>query len=242
MLGDLLAGVGEVPATPEPLRARLPSLFADTGEFVHEALREVYRAARRRRSASATTDAMLALTAPDDLIQRLSDLPRSYLAAQRVNDDLRLRLTFDKAARAAAPRRGAQERHHHLAASRLRHRHPPARRVAGRQGPDPPRATRGARPRLHCGRDPVFLVQGVLCDAHGRPVVVEYLAVDGLPDETDGSVQWTDALAAAGVGPSMPNPGLAAPLDELQAPATRRARRRPSRLPLADVASPELSR
>src|SRR5690606_7022484 len=97
VLADLLAGVGEVPTTVEPARARVPSLFASTEAFVHEALRELYQSPEDEIGLSRE-DEVFALTAPDDLVQRLTDLPRSYLADHQVDGELRLRLTFDRAA------------------------------------------------------------------------------------------------------------------------------------------------
>jgi hypothetical protein len=62
---------------------------------------------------------------------------------------------------------------------------------------------------------PVFLIQAVLCDALGRPTIVHWLAVTGPPDQP--SVRPMDeVLAEAGVVPTMPNPGFAPPLREIQ--------------------------
>jgi len=212
VLADLLAGVGEVPATVEPARARVPSLFASTEAFVHEALRELYQSPEDEIEFRRE-DEVFALTAPDDLVQRLTDLPRSYLADHQVNGELRLRLTFDRAAAQRSLDEARQQRKTSWPrVGFVSDIHPLVDWLVDRLLI---RLGRQEAPVLAAAvNEPVFLIQGVLADAEGRPVVVRYLAVDGLP-ATPRVRPMEPVLVEAKVGPDMPNPMLP-PADDLQ--------------------------
>jgi len=209
VLGDLLASVGEHPVIAEPPRAKVPTLFASTEAFVLEALRELYDDHPEDAIGLRQEEQMLALTAPDDLIQRLSDLPRSYLADHLVDGELRLRLTFD---------RSTAQRHLDEARKEKKTIWP---RVGFVSDIHPLVDWLVDRVLIRLGRqeapvleaevaEPVFLVQGVLADDQGRPVAVRYLAVDGLKDRPTVR-PMEQVLEAAKVGPQMANRGL--PLD-----------------------------
>ncbi|GIG60580.1 helicase [Longispora fulva] len=213
VLLDLLGAVGDSSGEPDPAHAEVLSLFGSTEEFLLEALREVYGSAEdelgMRREGT-----MIALNAPADLEQRLSDLPRSYLAAQRANGTLRLKVTAD--------RELAKRKLHEALKSDttiwpdvayLSDIHPLVDwlvdKVLVRLG-------RQQAPVLTAAvSEPVFLVQGIYCNRLGQPTVVEWMAISGLPG--DPVVRPLGrALEEAGVGPKMPNPNAVVALDDLQ--------------------------
>ncbi len=213
VLSDLLGEIASTPHQEAPARTLVPSLFAATGDFVDEALREVY-ASPEDDVELAREDQLLALTAPDDLVHRLADLPRSYLAAQRVNGRVRMRLTFDKPAAQrsldAARRSDTTIWPQVHFVSEI---HPVVEwlvdKVLVRLG-------RQEAPVLIADVDaPVVLIQSVRCDAAGHPIDVRWLAVSDVEGRTRVE-PMTDVLAAAGVGPAMANPGTAPPLAQLQ--------------------------
>ncbi|KWX01083.1 Helicase domain-containing protein [Carbonactinospora thermoautotrophica] len=212
VLAALLAGVGVQPQQPEPERVELPTLFASTEEFVDEALREVYGspedALQLRRE-----DGVVIFTPPSDLRHRLSVLPASYLVEQRANE--RLRVTFD--------RRLAQERLDRAResdktiwpdVSYLSDLHPVVEwlvdKVLVRLG-------RQQAPVIKANVDgPVFLVQGIYSNAFGRPTIVKWMAVRGLPHAEDVDDRMSEVLVQAGVGPDLINPGPPTDLAALQ--------------------------
>ncbi len=213
VLADLLGGVGETHVAAQPARARVPTLFASTERFVDEALREVFDSPEDAL-ALRREEGMIAFDAPADLERRMSDLPRSYLADQRVDGRLRLKLTFD---RELARRRLEQAR-----ASRktswpdiayVSDIHPVVDwlvdKVLVRLG-------RQQAPVLLADvPGPVFLVQGVYCNQLGQPTVVEWMAVGGLPGAS-AVEPLADVLARAGVNPAMTNPASGVDLGRLQ--------------------------
>jgi ERCC4-related helicase len=96
LLDELLGPVGDRPDAP-PAQVEVPSLFASTEDFLDEALHEVFTRPTEELDL-VRNDHGLSLDAPDDLRQRLSDLPRSYLDTLRTGAGrrLRLHLTFDR--------------------------------------------------------------------------------------------------------------------------------------------------
>ncbi|MCO8271801.1 DEAD/DEAH box helicase [Actinoplanes sp. TRM 88003] len=214
VLADLMAGVGETSAVADVPVARVPKLFASTSEFVEAALRELYDnrpedAIDLRREKELTT-----FLAPDDLVYRLSDLPKSYLQAHREGDKLRLKVTFD---RKLAQRKLDEARQAKTSSwpgiAFLSDVHPMidwlVDKVLMRLG-------RQQAPVLTADvPGPVFLVQGVYANKLGQPTVVEWMAVSGLPGL--GTVRPMDeVLAGAGVGPKMVNRAESVPLQPLQ--------------------------
>ncbi len=215
VLNELMAAVGEAPAMAEVPRATVPQLFATTSAFVDAALRELYDDKPEDALDLHREDGLLSLRAPDDLLHRLSDLPKSYLKSQEEGEHLRLKVTFD---RGLAQRKLDEARKSKTTIwpeiAYLSDIHPMidwlVDKVLIRLG-------RQQAPVLIADVDaPVFLVQGVYCNRLGQPTVVEWMAVSGLPNKpvvTD----MAEALRAAGVGPTMANPATAVALDTLQA-------------------------
>jgi ERCC4-related helicase len=213
VLLDLLDGAGG-PAAPEVARARVPHLFASTNEFVDAALNELYDDRPDDALGLRREDGLLSFHAPDDLVRRLADLPRSYLKAHEDGDQLRLKVTFD---RALAQRKLDEARRSKTTVwpdiAFLSDVHPVidwlVDKVLGRLGKQEALVLTTRVP------SPVFLVQGVYCNRLGRPTVVEWMAVSGLPDRPVVG-EMDVALAAAGVGPEMVNREEPAALDVLQ--------------------------
>jgi hypothetical protein len=214
-LADLLTGVGTSPVDAEPARVVLPSLFASTEVFVTEALREVFDDAPEDAVGLRREEGLLALDAPDDLEQRMSDLPRSYLAAHRGDGErLRLKLTFD---RALAQRKLEEARRSKTTVwpdiGYVSDIHPVVDWLIDKLLV---RLGRQQAPVLSADvAVPVFLVQGVYCNQLGQPTVVEWMAVSGLPGQAHVG-RMDEALRAAGVGPAMTNRAVTADLDRLQ--------------------------
>ena len=215
-LADLLGGVGDQPDNDRRNAPTVPRLFASTEQFA--------RAALTSAASGLHVDddgELLAFAPPDDLIQRLSVLPPSYLtpAQGRRADEGDLQ----QAARAAQARRGPRDQDA-VAGDRLPLRPAPDDRLADRQGaaPRPPPAGPGADRQ---GHEPAFLIQGVYSNALGQPTVVEWMAVTGLP----GSPRVGDMTERSAPGRRRPPHG--------QHPPVRRHRRsrswcpQPSRRP-----------
>ncbi|CAO5165686.1 Helicase [Frankia sp. AiPs1] len=215
-------------ADPQPQRFTPPRLFHDVAAFVDEALSEVYdgRADTAIGLQRGLADARgpdglrratyFALTAPEDLEARLTDLPRTYLSRFRdQGGQLRLQLTVDQSeaeASLAASRAGRETLW--PAKGFLTDIHPVVDWLVDKVLV---RLDRQQAPVLTVQVDePTFLVQGVYCNAFGQPTVVEWMALTGLA----GPVRFHpmhEALTAAGVGPGMTNVQAALDLAPLQA-------------------------
>lgn len=203
VLSDLVAGVGEVPATVEPPRADVPKLFPSTGDFVDAALRELFHDRPEDAIDLHREDGLLSFRAPDDLVRRLSNLPKSYLKTHEEGDHLRLKVTLD---RELAQRKLDEAKRSKTTnwpeIAYLSDVHPMVdwlvdkvlMKLGRQQAPVITAAVAG----------PVFLVQGVYCNRLGQPTVVEWMAVSGLPD-TPTVGRMDEVLVAAGVGPGMVN-------------------------------------
>ncbi|GAB3971574.1 hypothetical protein GCM10027615_30630 [Plantactinospora veratri] len=207
--------MGEAPVGAEPKRVQVPRLFAATSDFVDTALAELYDDRPDDRIGLRREDELMSFLAPADLVQRLGDLPRSYLRAHAEGEDLRLKVTFD---RRLAQRKLDEARESTKPAwpeiAFLSDVHPMVEwlvdKVLARLGRQQALVLTAAVP------DPVFLVQGVYCNRLGQPTVVEWMAVSGLPDAPRVG-PMVDALTDAKVGPQLANPGRRIPLDRLQA-------------------------
>ncbi len=200
VLGDLMGGFSDTATTTEVPIAQVPKLFTSTSEFAEAALRELYDdrpedAIDLRREEELTT-----FLAPDDLIYRLSDLPKSYLQAHREGDRLRLKVTFD---RKLAQRKLDEARQAKTTSwpeiAFLSDVHPMIDwlidKVLIRLG-------RQQAPVLTADVDqPTFLIQGVYANRLGQPTIVKWMAVSG----TTVVEPMDQVLAAAGVGPKMVN-------------------------------------
>ncbi|BAL91245.1 putative DEAD/DEAH box helicase [Actinoplanes missouriensis 431] len=214
VLADLMAGVSETPAAADVPIAHVPRLFASTEEFADAALRELYDDRPEDAIDLRREEELLTFLAPDDLVYRLSDLPKSYLQAHREGDRLRLKVTFD---RKLAQRKLDEARQAKTTSwpdiAFLSDVHPMIDwlidKVLIRLG-------RQQAPVLTANvDDPVFLVQGVYANKLGQPTVVEWMAVTGLPGEATVT-KMDDVLEAAGVGPQMVNRAEKVDLETLQ--------------------------
>lgn len=214
-LAGLLGQVGAVPEHPEVPRAVVPTVFGSTADYFDEALRQIcHPNPEDQLSLRRDDDGTIAFEPPRDLLYRLKSLPKSYLDEQRIlpskTEPGRMRVTFSKK----------------LAATRLK----AARDSSKSQWPNISYVTdvhpvldwltdkvlveigRHQAPVLAATVDgPVFLVQGIYSNTLGRPTVVEWMAVTGLPDNPATLPLTADLLERYGVGPSMP--GRATPRD-----------------------------
>lgn len=203
VLADLLADVGTLGDGPDAERVRVPSLFGSTSDFVDEAFQELYRDPEIELDL-AREDGMIAFNAPPDLEQRLSDLPASYLAAQRVDGAVRLKLTFDgDLAQRKLDETLQKKQTSWPDLSYVSEIHPLLDWLADKMLV---RLGRKEAPVVLANVDePVFLVQGVYCNQLGQPTVVQWMAVRGLPS-SPVIEPFEQALHKAGVKPGMANP------------------------------------
>ncbi|HMR95238.1 MAG TPA: DEAD/DEAH box helicase [Microthrixaceae bacterium] len=197
----LTGGTG---SDPVPERTP-PSLFDSTFDFVDEALSI---AVDDPSSLDIRTDpsdpTFRSFLTPPDLARRLAALPQSYLAEQGLTE--RIRLTADR----------------DVAQQRL----DVARSSTDSQWPDIAylsplhpvidwlvdkllvKVGRNQAPVLHARVSaPTFCVQGLWSNGQGRPQLVEWLTVTPVPGAEPVVGDLFEQLTAAGVGPSMPNPG-----------------------------------
>jgi ERCC4-related helicase len=194
-LAGLLNGVGDRPANPEPLRAKVPKLFKDTEIFAREAL------------SFACPDLhidddgeMLAFAPPEDLISRLRALPSSYLKRHNVAE--RMKVTFSRHLAQRKLEEARDTKNLWPDIGYLSDLHPMIEWLTDKVLL---RVVRQQAPVLIANvSKPVYLIQGVYSNALGQPTVVEWMAVTGLPDDPRIS-EMTTALTEAGVGPGMVN-------------------------------------
>lgn len=236
-LAGLLGQVGAVPEHPEVPRANVLSLFASTADYFEAALRQVSRPnPEDLLCLRRDDDGTIAFEPPADLLYRLRSLPRSYLDEQRIlptrGEPGRIRITFSRT----------------LAEARLR----AALDTSTSQWPNVSYVTdvhpvldwltdkvlveigRQQAPVLAATVDrPVFLLQGIVSNALGRPTVVEWMAVTGLPDIPRTATLTQQLLTSYGLGPSMPGrstprdlPGLTALVPHAVAEARRHLKER----------------
>ena len=228
--GDPLAALFSQPSglpehRPVP-KAEVPSLFdGDTEAFVRAALAEVYD--ERPHDALDLSEhthtglggepapyLSLATAKAPDLLHRLDLLPPDYLRERKLKE--RLMVTFDRglgqhSLNEARGKSGSSW----PAIGYLTDIHPLVEWLVdkvlvqlGRQ-----QAPVLLTPSLP---GPTFLVQGIYSNKLGRPTVVEWMAVRGLPDAPE-VVPMPRALEEAGVGPDMANPAPPRDLPALQA-------------------------
>jgi superfamily II DNA or RNA helicase len=181
-----------------------PRLFDSDEAFLDEALREVYEDPDRELEIRRSPEhRLLSLVPPEDLRRRLEVLPQSYLAEQKVLE--RLRLTAD--------REVALERLR-LARERSRSLWPDVLYLSS-QHPVLDWATDKVLARL--GRNealvlvaevasPTFLILGMYSNKRGQPTIVEWMAIDRLPDYPHVR-PLEPVLREARVGAAMANPG-----------------------------------
>ncbi|MGH3311588.1 MAG: C-terminal helicase domain-containing protein, partial [Streptomyces sp.] len=238
MLGKLMGNVGAKKPKDDVPRATVPSLFGTVGsttatsDYFDEALRQVCHpvspdiALKLRREKDGT----IAFQPPSDLLHRLKALPKTYLTEQQIlptaQREGRIRLTFDKslaAKRLKAAREDSKSQWPNVGYVSDVHpvldwvtdkalaalRHDEAFVLAF--DPDAVRAD-AIDPELSAALDgPVYLLQGSYSNKAGRPTVVEWMAVVGLPDAPRVHRVDDAFLAACRVGPTMP--GRAVPVN-----------------------------
>ncbi|MEO3822752.1 DEAD/DEAH box helicase [Actinomadura sp. B10D3] len=214
-LSGLLGQVGAVPEHPDVARAPELRLFRSTADYFDEALRQICRPnPEDMLSLRRDDDGTIAFEPPGDLLYRLKALPKSYLDEQHIlprkAEPGRMRITFSKT----------------LAGKRLT----AARETSKSQWPNVSYVTdvhpvldwltdkvlveigRHQAPVLAATVDsPTYLVQGIHSNALGKPTIVKWLAVSGLPDDPRVEQLTTALLERFGVGPAMP--GRATPQD-----------------------------
>ncbi|WP_433615370.1 SNF2-related protein [Dactylosporangium sp. CA-139114] len=214
-LAGLLGQVNTTHDHPDVPTAKVLSLFGSTEDYFEEALRQVCRPnPEDQLSLRRDDDGTIAFEPPPDLLYRLRSLPKSYLDEQRImphgTEPARMRITFSK----------------RLADARLK----AARETSKSQWPNISYVTdvhpvldwltdkvlveigRHQAPVLAATVDrPVFLLQGIYSNALGRPTVVEWMAVTGLPADPDTVTLTPDLLQQYGLGPRMP--GRSVPRD-----------------------------
>jgi ERCC4-related helicase len=194
-LADLLGGVGDQPADLAPERARIPRLFASTEQFARAAITEA------APGLDVYDDGqLLAFTPPDDLIQRLSVLPASYLRMHKVDE--RMRVTFDKRLAQRKLDEARQTKTLWPDIGYLCDQHPLIEWLTDKVLLSVPRQQ--APVLLAKVTEPAFLIEGVYSNTFGQPTVVEWMAVTGLP-VAPHIADMADALTAAGVGPGLVN-------------------------------------
>ncbi|MER6843518.1 DEAD/DEAH box helicase [Streptomyces platensis] len=214
-LTGILGQVGAVHEHPEVARAEVPTLFASTADYFEEALRQVCRPnPEDMLSLRRDKDGTIAFEPPADLLYRLKALPKSYLNEQQIlpskDEPARMRVTFSK----------------QLAVKRLN----AARETTESQWPNVSYVTdvhpvldwltdkvlveigRHKAPVLAAAvTTPTYLVQGIYSNALGKPTVVEWMAVFGLPDNPDVEPLTPELLERYGIRPDMT--GRATPRD-----------------------------
>jgi superfamily II DNA or RNA helicase len=201
-----------------------PSLFGSDEAFLDEALREAFDDPEAELDIRREPEhRLVSFVPPRDLARRLEVLPQGYLAEQKVLE--RLRLTADRDVAEEMLRR-ARESSDSLwpEVLYLSGQHPVIEwlvdKVLVRLG-------RNEAPVIVADvRSPVFLLQGVYSNRRGQPTVVEWMAVDRLPDHPHVRPLLA-ALQEAAVGPRLGNTGRAPDLPELQqlvVPAVRAGR------------------
>jgi ERCC4-related helicase len=207
-LAGLLGQVGAVPKHPEVRRAVVPTLFGSRADYFDEALRQICRPnPEDQLSLRRDDDGTIAFEPPRDLLYRLKSLPKSYLDEQRIlpgkTEPARMRITFSKKladARLKAARDSSKSQWPNV--SYITDVHPVLDWLTDKVLVE---IGRHQAPVLAAAVErPVFLVQGIYSNALGRPTIVEWMAVTGLPGNPRTEPLNAPLLERYGVGPSMP--------------------------------------
>ncbi|MFC5751068.1 DEAD/DEAH box helicase [Actinomadura rugatobispora] len=210
-LADLMGSMEQNTQEPPP-SAPDPKLFESTEAFVREALRTVVPGLRIDDDGE-----LLAFEPPPDLIQRMSALPASYLRRHKVHE--RMKVTFN---RALAQRKLDEARRTKTMwpdIAYLSDLHPMVEWLVDKVQVQ---LVRQQAPVITAQVDePAFLLQGIYSNALGQPLVVEWMAIDGLP-HCPRVRDMFEVLAEAGVGPQMINTLRPPDLDRLR-PLVRNA-------------------
>jgi ERCC4-related helicase len=204
VLGDLLGTIGAAAEHTQVLRAQVPKLFKDTSQYFDAALTTVVDHAELDVLEGGGT---ISLRPPADLRYRLRALPDSYLkekhllSADEDNKDARMVLTFDKTVAQASLEAALDAADTQWpTVSFLTDIHPVLDWVTDKVLV---RLGRHEAFVLHAKvAEPVFLLQGTYTNRLGRPTVVEWMAVTGLPGRPRVE-PMQQILEAAGVGYEM---------------------------------------
>ncbi|MET9994207.1 DEAD/DEAH box helicase [Streptomyces mutabilis] len=224
LLRKMMGNIGSRSAQDDVASATVPSVFRSTSAYFEEALRQICPTGPDNElKLRHEDDGTIAFEPPADLQYRFKALPKSYLTEQHIlptgKAPGRLRITFDKGLgekRLKAARESSKTQWPNVsyvsdvhpvldwvtdkALASLRHdeafvlAHRPDAAAAAKLDPRLPEELSG----------PVCLVQGIHSNAVGRPTVVEWMAVVGLPDAPRVVRMDAAFLAACGVGPKMP--------------------------------------
>lgn len=236
-MAGLMGNVGADPGIAPVSVATVPTLFASTAAYFEEALRQICPTSPENDLAVRwEDDGTIAFEPPTDLQYRLRALPRSYLTEQGImpgrTEPGRLRITFSKPLGkkrlAAALTSSATQ---WPTVSYVAPIHPVLDWVTDKvlaslrydeafvlaYQPDLTEAGKRDGYRSEDLAGPAFLVQGIYSNALGRPTVVEWMAVLGLPGAGRVVPMNADFLTVFGVGPQMPGRrATAQELDDLQ--------------------------
>jgi ERCC4-related helicase len=207
-LARLVGQVGAVPEHPDVARAKVLTLFASTADYFEDGLRQICRPnPEDQLSLHRGDDGTLAFEPPADLLYRLRSLPQSYLKEQRIlpgtDHPGRLRITFSKEladARLTAARESSDSQWPTV--SYVSDVHPVLDWLTDKVLVE---IGRHEAPVVAADVEhPVFLVQGIASNKLGRPTIVEWMAVSGLPHEPTTTRITPERLADFGLGPRMP--------------------------------------
>jgi ERCC4-related helicase len=223
-LANLMGNVGIENDRPDVAIAQVPTLFESTAKYFEEALHQICPTGPEDEIAlHRGDDGTIAFEPPPDLQYRLKALPKSYLDEQGIlptsKTPGRLRITFDKhlaARRLEVARNSSKTMWPNVSYVSDIHpvldwvtdkalaeiRHDEAFVLAFKPDADRAQLLDERVARLVSG--PIFLVQGVYSNALGRPTVVEWMAVLGLPDAPLVVPMDEQLLDVCGVGPKMP--------------------------------------
>ena len=197
----MMAIAGE--GSDEPVGTLQPlTLFSSDESFLEEALREAYEDPDRELGIRRDPEhRLISFVPPPDLRRRLDVLPQSYLSEQKVLERLKLTADRDVAEemlrRAREGGRSLWPEVHYLSSQ-----HPVIEwlvdKVLVRLG-------RNEAPVIAAGvSSPTFLLQGMYSNQRGQPTVVEWMAVERLPDHPN-VLPMEQVLREAGVGPALSN-------------------------------------
>lgn len=206
VLGDVLGDIGGMAEHAEVPRARVPKLFKDTEEYFGTALATVVDQ-NELDVLGGVGQRTISFRPPADLQYRLRALPDSYLKERHIlptdedDADARFVLTFRREIGSQSLKDALDAADSQWpAVSFLTDIHPVMDWITDKVLVSLGRHEAFVlRARV---AEPVFLVQGMYANRLGRPTVVEWMAVSGLPDRP--SVEpMQSTLTAAGVGPEM---------------------------------------
>jgi len=229
-LADLLGQVGtEEPSHPEVLHAQTLTVFpaqkaarpaeppmTATEHYFATAIDQIFPPGpdKDRLALRHENDGTIAFSPPPELVHRLKALPQSYLTEQQIlptaQEPGRVKVTFRVDlghTRLTAARESSSSQWPTV--SYVTDIHPVLDWVTDKVLVE---IGRNQAPVLAANvSEPTFLVQGIYSNALGRPTVVAWMAITGLPGRAEVRPITQDLLTGYGLGPLMP--GRAVPVD-----------------------------